>query len=91
MYFHMELLAHRHRKRADVFRSCQRALLAGFDPSASINDPLFRMILMEHGVCHVALLAQRRLPLIDAAYRWRLRRRWRFCTRMPGQPALQLV
>jgi Ser/Thr protein kinase RdoA (MazF antagonist) len=91
MYFHLELLAYRHPKRADVFKHCQRALLAGFDPSASIDDPLFRMILLEHAVCHVVLLAQRRLPLVDAAYRWRLRRRWRLCTQMPVQPALQLA
>ena len=91
MYFHLELLASRHPKRADVFKNCQRALLAGFDPSASFDDPLFRMILMEHAVCHVALLAQRRLPLVDVAYRWRLRRRWRLCTRMPLQPAFQMT
>jgi hypothetical protein len=38
-------------------------------------------MLWQHAVCHVAMLAERRLPLADAAYRWFLRRRWRRCVR----------
>jgi hypothetical protein len=30
----------------------------------------------------VALLAERRVPLADIAYRWFLRRRWRECDRL---------
>ena len=34
---------------------------------------------MQHAVCHVALLAERRVPIVDVAYRWFLKRRWRIC------------
>jgi hypothetical protein len=30
----------------------------------------------------VALLAERRVPLVDAAYRWFLQRRWRECEQL---------
>jgi hypothetical protein len=34
-------------------------------------------MLLQHGVCHIALTAERRVPVVDAAYRWFMRRRWR--------------
>jgi hypothetical protein len=43
---------------------------------------LFRMMLLQHAVCHVALLAERRIPFVDRAYRWFLRRRWLMCERI---------
>ena len=52
-------------------------MLAGYRPGLSAADPLFRLMLLQHAVCHVALLAERRFPIVDAAYRWFLRRRWR--------------
>jgi hypothetical protein len=30
----------------------------------------------------VALLAERRVPVLDPLYRWFLRRRWRLCDRL---------
>lgn len=84
LYFHLELMGARHRGRQAAFREMQRALLAGYSPGLSPDDPLFRLMLLQHGVCHVAMLAERRVPLLDAAYRWFMRRRWRLCERMPA-------
>src|SRR6185436_7288804 len=79
VYFHLELLAMRDRRRRALVTSLQRAMLDGYRPGMTAADPLFRLMLLQHVVCHVALLAERRVPLVDAAYRWYLRRRWRNC------------
>ena len=60
--------------------SLQRAMLDGYRPGMTAADPLFRLMLLQHAVCHVALLAERRVPLVDAAYRWYLRRRWQLAS-----------
>lgn len=87
VYFHLELMRLRHRSRNEMFVSLQRALLAGYDPVLSSDDPLFRMMLMQHAVCHIALLAERRVPVLDVAYRWFVRRRWIVCDRMASATA----
>ena len=61
-------------------------MLDGYRPGMTAADPLFRLMLLQHAVCHVALLAERRVPLVDAAYRWYLRRRWQLCERIAGWP-----
>jgi hypothetical protein len=91
IYFHLGLMAARHRGRRAVFRVLQRALIAGYSSELTPEDPLFRLMLMQHGACHMALLAQRRVPVLDAAYRWFLRRRWRTCERMQTDPAILQV
>jgi aminoglycoside phosphotransferase (APT) family kinase protein len=80
VFFHLELMAAR-RGREASFRALQHALLSGYAPALTAEDPLFRLMLLQHGVCHVALLAERRVPVLDAAYRWFMRRRWRLCER----------
>jgi Ser/Thr protein kinase RdoA (MazF antagonist) len=84
VYFHLELLAMRDRRRRALMTSLQRAMCDGYRPGMPAADPLFRLMLLQHVVCHIALLAERRVPLIDAAYRWYLRRRWRRCQRIPA-------
>jgi hypothetical protein len=79
VYFHLELLAARHPRRRASIEALQRAMLAAYRPGLSAADPLFRLMLLQHRVCHVALLAERRFPIVDAAYRWFLRRRWHAC------------
>lgn len=91
MYFHFELMAARQRGRRASFRALQRALLEGYSPALTPDDPLFRLMLLQHGVCHVALMAERRVPVIDAAYRWFMRRRWRLCERMPEERVMLQV
>jgi serine/threonine protein kinase len=80
VYFHLELLAAKNPRRRASIEALQRVMLAGYHPELSSADPLFRLMLLQHSVCHVALLAERRLPVVDAAYRWFLRRRWQACT-----------
>jgi hypothetical protein len=82
VYFHLELLAARNRRRRAQMASLQRAVLDGYRPGLTAADPLFRLMLLQHVVCHVALLAERRVPFVDAAYRWYLRRRWQLCERI---------
>ena len=76
MYFHMGLFAQRRRGRTSLGRDVQRALLEGYDPSLSAHHPLFALMVWQHAVCHLAMLAERRFPLGGTAYRWLLRRRW---------------
>jgi hypothetical protein len=77
-----------------MFEALQREMLAGYRPGLSAADPLFRLMLLQHAVCHVALLAERKVPLLDAAYRWFLRRRWQLCERIversESSPGFQL-
>jgi Ser/Thr protein kinase RdoA (MazF antagonist) len=82
VYFHLELLAARNRKRRLLVPSLQRAMLEGYRPGLTAAEPLFRLMLLQHAVCHIALLAERRFPVVDAAYRWFLRRRWQLCERI---------
>jgi serine/threonine protein kinase len=90
LYFHFDLMAARQPARVEVFRQLQHALLTGYSPTLSADDPLFRLMRLQQGVCHVALLAERHVPVIDAAYRWFLRRRWRLCQlQLPGMPRVQ--
>jgi Ser/Thr protein kinase RdoA (MazF antagonist) len=87
VFFHLELMAQRHRGRRLLFRSLQQAMVRGYDPALTADDALMRLMLMQHGICHVAMLAERRVPLVDVAYRWFLRRRWQVCDQIPGQAA----
>ena len=82
VYFHMALSAARNPDRRASIQSLQRAMLAGYRTGLSAADPLFRLMLLQHSVCHVTLLAERRFPIVDAAYRWFLRRRWQVCERI---------
>jgi len=92
VYFHLGLMAARDPRRKGLFGTLQRAMLAGYDPALVPEHPLFRLMLLQHGVCHVALLAERRLPVVDPAYRWFLRRRWSVCQQLvPAQPELRAV
>jgi aminoglycoside phosphotransferase (APT) family kinase protein len=91
VFFHLELIAARHRSRRVMCHALQRALLAGYDPALAVADPLFRLMLMQHSVCHVAMLAERRVPVVDAAYRWFLKRRWQLCERIPEQEMTRRV
>lgn len=78
MYFHLAAFGRRgRRERGAIARAVQRALLEGYDPSLVETDPLFALMVWQHAVCHIAMLAERRVPLGRAAYNWFLRRRWK--------------
>lgn len=82
-YFHLELIGGRG-GRSESIRGLQGALLRGYSAALTADDPLFRLLLLQHAVCHVAQMAERRVPVLDRAYRWLIRRRWRRCERMLG-------
>lgn len=82
LYFHLALGGARHRRRRQAYAEMRRALLEGYAPGLSPGDSLFRLMMLVHGVCHVALLAERRVPVVDAAYRWFMKRRWKACERL---------
>ena len=86
MYFHLEMSGLWQRK-GEMMRDLERALLAGYSPALSERDAMFQLMLIQHIVCHVAQLAARRVPVVDRAYRWFLRRRWQACLRMLEPPA----
>lgn len=77
LYFHLALGAVRRPRRAALLQLVQRAAIRGYDPGTSPRDPLFRLMLWQHAVCHVALLAERRLPIVGPMYRLFVRSRWR--------------
>ena len=79
VHFHLGLMAARTPRRRPLLHALQHAAISGFDTSVTTDDPLFRLMLIQHGVCHVAQLAERRVPVFDAMCRWYLRRRWRVC------------
>jgi Phosphotransferase enzyme family len=77
LYFHVSSFGVQKRSRAALADSVRHALLEGFDESLTPRDALFRLMMLQHAVCHVAMLAKRRVPLAGAAYRWYVRRRWK--------------
>jgi aminoglycoside phosphotransferase (APT) family kinase protein len=79
MYFHLAAFGRR-RGRTGIARAVQRALLEGYDAALSERDPLFALMVWQHAICHVAMLAERHVPFGGAAYRWFVRRRWKEVT-----------
>jgi hypothetical protein len=91
LWFHLELIGTRRRGLREACRDMQRALLGGYTETHTSHDPLFRLMLLQHGVCHVAMMAERRVPIADVAYRWFMRRRWRLCERIHTESSLLQV
>lgn len=84
LYMHLEFLRWRPRLKTRVIDDAQSALIRGHQDASALSDPLFVLMLLQHVVCHVALLAERPSGPLDPAYRWFVRRRWVKCARMPG-------
>lgn len=84
MYMHLEMHGWRYRPRRGELAEMKEALLSGFDAALTADNPLFRLMLLQHVVCHVAQLAQSVGGVLQAGHRWRARRRWDRCTRIPG-------
>ena len=84
LYMHVELARGRAWRRGLALEPVQQSLLAAFDRADVIWHPLFRLMLLQHVVCHVTQLADAtgwgsRLALRTLA-RWR----WRMCFAMPA-------
>ena len=91
LYMHLKFMRWRPRLKPTIIDAAQEALLRGYDPAVSASDPLFRLMLLQHLVCHVALLAERQTGALEPAYRWFLRRRWARCGRVLGLPTRRVT
>jgi len=85
LYLHLELARQRAGgRRRIVFGCMQDTLMAGFERPATVRDPLFRVMLLQHAVCHVTQLVDaggwRPRVAMRALARWR----WRACLAMPA-------
>jgi len=80
MYFHIELLARRLPMAAGLVSRLQRALLDGFSPGFDPGWPLFRVMLLQHAICHLVQCADR--DRARAFEHWWFRRRMRWALRV---------
>lgn len=84
LYMHLDRHRTRPRLGTPFIPSILAALLRAVDDSATDPNPLFRLMLLQHAVCHVTQLAERSGGQLDAALVWLIRRRWQACLAMPG-------
>jgi Ser/Thr protein kinase RdoA (MazF antagonist) len=79
LYMQTELLRAKPQFRRAVIATLQTALLRGFDPALSPEDPLFRLLSVLHHVNHLGTLALRREPIAARLVSMRaigMHRRW---------------
>jgi hypothetical protein len=57
LYIHIERLKAKPWYRPHVTDALQKALLGGFAPQAEPHQPLFKLLLLQHTVCHLLQLA----------------------------------
>ena len=84
LFLHLERLKSRPRLRSAFVPQFQAALLRachGFRPGP---DPLFRLMLLQHAVCHVTQLADGSEGRFGPAIQWLIRRRWKASLAMPA-------
>lgn len=88
VYLQVELLGAKPQMQTAVIRRLQGALLQGFDPSLTIDRPLFRLMLLLHRVNHLLGLSVGHAPLSAAVYNQVLRRKHRqwIATELSHQP-----
>ena len=84
LYMQMGLLAMKPSFRPATVGALQRALLQGYDAGLSPEEPLFRVMYLQHRVCHLVALVEGRRNLVQRLYNQRIargHRRWiqRFC------------
>jgi len=84
LYMHLQLARGRARRRGLALEPVQRTLLAAFDRPEAIRHPLFRLMLLQHVVCHVTQLADGPGWGSGLALRTLARWRWRVCLAMPA-------
>ena len=87
LYMHLKFMRWHPRLKPAIVNAAQEALLRGYDPAVSADDPLFRLMLLQHLVCHVAFLEERQTGALEPAYRWFLRRHWARCAQVLGLPS----
>jgi hypothetical protein len=91
LYMHLKFMRWHPRLKPAIVNAAQEALLRGYDPAVSADDPMFRLMLLQHLVCHVAFLRERQTGALEPAYRWFLRRHWARCARVLGLPSRRVA
>ncbi len=79
LFLHLELA--RLRRRIAV-KPIEEALMGAFDRADAVRDPLFRLMFLQHVVCHVTQLVDRGAWRPRFAVRALARWRWRACLAM---------
>jgi hypothetical protein len=89
LYLHLEFQSWRPRPHRGMMAETKRRLLDGYQPGLTPDDPVFRLFLLQHTVCHVALLSEQAAGALQPARLWLARRRWLRCRRSDalGLPA----
>jgi Phosphotransferase enzyme family len=82
LYLHLEFV--RMRRPRLAVRPVQDALIAAFDRPPAARDPLFRLMFLQHVVCHVTQLVERSGWQPQVAVRALARWRWRTCLALPA-------
>jgi hypothetical protein len=77
--FHIKLIARRWRLSAAIVRTLENALIQGFDPALRTDVPLFKLMTLQHMVCHLAASSSR---LSGVVREWRFRRHVQWGLRM---------
>lgn len=75
LFTQLDLLSTKPRFRPAVIGLLQRALLEGFDPGLTIDEPGLRLQVLAQRVNHLASLITRRYSRLENAYNWFVRRR----------------
>jgi hypothetical protein len=84
LFMHLELARGRARWRGIALGPVQHALLGAFDRFDVQSAPLFRLMLLQHIVCHVTQLADSAGGGLGVVLRTLVRWRWRACLTLPA-------
>lgn len=82
LYLHLAFQRWRPRPRQHLLDEAQTQLLAGYDRALTPRDPQFQLLLLQHVVCHVALVAEQTRGAVSPVRRSLARRRWRKCCQL---------
>ena len=82
LFMHLTFLGWRVPVGAEYIRRLQGTLLRGYDRGLGGTEPLFTLMLLQHVVCHIALLAEQRAGSAWGLWRPIVRRRWQRCLSM---------
>ena len=75
LYLQLDLAKAKPWLRTSGLERLQSALLHGFDPVLHQDQPLFRLMFLQHVVCHLARLVEQRENAIQRVYTQRQQRR----------------
>jgi hypothetical protein len=77
LFLQIELMTLKPQFRPPVLRELGEALLRGFDPEVHAGRPMFRLLMMQHRVNHLATLSSVKESFPASAYNWHVRRNHR--------------